>query len=380
MSDVIRPPYDAGLARAVLDGLEDALIALDLEGAVRLVNPAAEEILEVAESTLRARGLAHFGEGGARLVALAARATRERRAVHDDAVAWPHRLGGQRRLEARAAPRMPGGAVEGVTLVLRERAEVFGLVGEIAGDAEPFYRTLAAGIAHEVRNPLGGIRGAVQLLDVDLPSGSPLREHARVALREVTRLASFVERLLDLGRPAVTAPTPLNVHVVLDEAIAVLERDAAFAGVRFERRYDASLPMVRGEPASLSRLFLNLVRNACEAMPGGGRVFLSTGVEAGVRLRAAGGTRGAVVRVRVEDEGGGVPLALVPRLFLPFATGKPGGTGLGLAMARKVAMDHGGWIALGPSSGPGAVMLVYLPALTEPSTPTLSASQQDGAP
>lgn len=356
----------ADLYRALCDGLEDGLIAIDAQGRVLHVNPAALDLCELGAGAMLGRPLSAVGAAGAALGVLGERAFAENRAVHGE-LAWPRHLGPPRLLEARAMPRL--GAERralGVTLLLRERPDALGLAGELRGDGA-LYATLAAGIAHEVRNPLGGIRGAVQLLDAELSLDSPLREHAGVALREVDRLASLVERLLDLGRPAALGRVAVNLHALLDEVLATAERDPRARGVRFERRYDPSLPDVVGDAASLGRVFHNLVRNAVEASAGRGAVRISTGVETGVRvasLPSANSGRRApagVVRVTFADEGPGVPPAVQARLFLPFASGKPGGTGLGLALARKVAADHGGWIVHASEPGRGATFIVYLP-------------------
>lgn len=360
-----------GAARAVLDGLAEGVVALDAKGHIELVNPAAEEILEQSEGALRGKPVAAVRGIGPRLEALCARAIAEQRGVVDDAVPLPTLFGPQRVVEARAMPRITKGlSLEGTTVLLRERQDVLGVATDPA-NADTLFATIAAGVAHEVRNPLGGIRGAVQLLDADLPEGSPLREHARVALREVDRLASLVERLLDLGRPESGERAVLNLHAILDDVLATLLRDPIARAVTFERDYDPSLPPVVGDASALARMFHNLLRNATEATEGRGHVRVRTNIETGVRVRAKdspsateGREPGVVARVLVSDDGPGVPAEIVARLFLPFASGKPRGTGLGLALARKVAVDHGGWIALAPSRGKGAAFAVYLPTLS----------------
>jgi two-component system nitrogen regulation sensor histidine kinase GlnL len=286
-------------------------------------------------------------------------------------VRWVGRLGGARAVGASGAPRFDRrGRVAGAVLLLRDRTDPLGLVGPARQSADrDSFATVAAGVAHEVRNPLGGIRGAIQLLEAELGPGSQLCEHARVALREVDRLVRLTEQLLDLGRPPRSLAAPIHLHVLLDEVLAVCQRDPAARGVTFERIYDPSLPGLSGDAEALARLFLNLLRNAVEATGGRGRVAVSTGIETGVRLRAPSGGSGAsagVLRVSIADDGPGIPPEIQERLFLPFATGKPGGTGLGLALSRKVAIDHGGWIVCASAPGHGATFTVYLPAREGP--------------
>jgi two-component system nitrogen regulation sensor histidine kinase GlnL len=351
--------------RSTLDAVSVGIVVIDSEGNVDLLNPAAEDLLSVSERAARGRAARALGPEAEALALLGERAVAEGRAVRAEEVRWTGPLGGVRWLSAAAAPRFDErGRAAGATLVLRERDDPLGLAAAGSG-GNHFYATLAAGLAHEVRNPLGGIRGAAQLLQAELPRESPLHEHLAVILREVGRLSSLTERLLDLGRPAAAARAPVNIHQVLDDVLAACCRDELARGVQFERAYDPSLPALRADSDALARLFHNLVRNAIEALRGRGRITLSTGAETGFRRRART-ARSSVVRVTISDDGPGIPAELQAQLFLPFATRKPGGTGLGLALARKVALDHGGWIVCASEPGRGTSFTVYLPEEGEP--------------
>jgi two-component system OmpR family sensor kinase len=213
---------------------------------------------------------------------------------------------------------------------------------------------VAAVAAHEIRNPLGVIRGTVELMRER--SGEALcvrdREALEDVLGEVERMRRLTEDLLDLSadRPLVRSRVPLAA--VVREAARAAER--AFPSARVEVQADGSAD-VEGDPARLRQVFANLLTNAAQAQPDG---RISVRVEP-----QAGGAR-----VEVRDQGPGVPAHLRARLFEPFATGKEGGTGLGLALSRRLVERHGGRLTLLEAGGPGATFEVWLPAASRQET------------
>lgn len=198
-------------------------------------------------------------------------------------------------------------------------------------------RELTQGLAHEIRNPLGGIRGAAQLLGQEI-GGGELVEYTRVIVREADRLRDLLERLLGPARGL--QPEAVNLHALLEHAAALVEAEAP--RLRIERDYDPSLPELQADSAMLSQVLLNLLRNAAEATDSRGRLRLRTRPErqytlAGIRHRL-------VLRLEIEDDGPGVPPEMEPRLFFPMVTGKAGGSGLGLSIAQDIVTRHGGLI------------------------------------
>ncbi|TCZ83615.1 nitrogen regulation protein NR(II) [Lysobacter sp. N42] len=214
------------------------------------------------------------------------------------------------------------------------------------------------GLAHELRNPLAGVKGAAQLLarrlDADDTDG-----HALTALidAETARLTALLDRLLS---PAPAAPhAPLNIHGVLERVLRLAESDAGWA-VRLVRDYDPSLPEVEGDTDRLVQAVWNLVRNAIEA--GAAQVVLRTRAEHGARIGEV--VHPLALRLDIADDGRGVPPELTERLFLPLVTGRAEGTGLGLALAQQVAREHRG--ALNYRSRPGHTVFTLLLPLPEP--------------
>ncbi|BCT92290.1 two-component system sensor protein [Lysobacter helvus] len=212
------------------------------------------------------------------------------------------------------------------------------------------------GLAHELRNPLAGLKGAAQLLARRVADDATGRELTALVESEVDRLTALLDRLLS---PAPPRPfEPLNIHVVLERVLRLAETDAGWA-VRLVRDYDPSLPDVLGDPDRLTQSTWNLVRNAIEA--GAANITLRTRAEHQVRI---GDTlHPLAIRVEIVDDGRGVPEELAERIFLPLVSGHAAGSGLGLALAQQVAREHRGSLAY--RSRPGhTVFTLLLPSWT----------------
>lgn len=209
---------------------------------------------------------------------------------------------------------------------------------------------LGRNLGHEVRNPLGGIRGAAQMLAEELETGE-LSTLARLIMRESDRIDELIQRF---GRPEFDH-REVDYYPLLDEALALLTAEFREV-VKVERDYDPSLPPFRGDAAAIRQVILNLLRNACQA--GATRVSIKTRVEFGTALPQAG--KGGVIRLDVVDNGPGVPEALRSMLFLPFVTGRRDGTGLGLALSQQIASAHGGLLTYEPIDT-GSRFSLYLP-------------------
>ncbi len=212
------------------------------------------------------------------------------------------------------------------------------------------------GLAHEIKNPLGGLRGAAQLLERELPSDD-LREFTGVIIREADRLQDLVDRLLGPSRPVPLRKT--NIHVVLEHVRALLEAQAG-SNVHIERDYDPSLPELPADAEQLIQAILNIGVNALESMGDEeeGRLLLRTRA---VRQFTIGGKRHRLVlRVDICDTGPGIPPAMVEKIFYPMVTTRAEGSGLGLAIAQNLVRNHGGLIEC--ESRPGdTVFSIYLP-------------------
>lgn len=215
-------------------------------------------------------------------------------------------------------------------------------------------RELIRGLAHEIKNPLGGIRGAAQLLEREFPD-SEHREYTRVIIREADRLQNLVNRLLGPNR--VPKKQPLNVHEVLEHVRQLVQAEAP-QGVSFLRDYDPSIPDLVADREQLIQAALNLVRNALQAIGEQGTIILRSRTKRQITI--AGQRHRLVIQLDIEDNGSGIPDEILEKIFYPMVTTRDGGTGLGLPIAQYLIHSHGGLIEC--HSKPGCtVFSMYLP-------------------
>jgi two-component system, NtrC family, nitrogen regulation sensor histidine kinase GlnL len=223
---------------------------------------------------------------------------------------------------------------------------------------------MAAMLAHEVKNPLSGIRGAAQLLEQDADAAG--RELTQLICDETDRIVALVDRMEAFSDHRPVEREAVNIHEVLERVRKVAQSGFA-RHTRLVEEYDPSLPPVRGNRDLLVQVFLNLVKNAAEALPGSdGEIILTTAYRHGLRLAVPGGEgrQPLPLMVSVTDNGTGIPEDLRPYLFDPFVTTKRKGTGLGLALAAKVIGDHGGVIEF-DSQPRRTVFRVFLPVVAQ---------------
>jgi two-component system nitrogen regulation sensor histidine kinase GlnL len=338
---------------------------VDGEGALVAANEAAEALFGQGLSLL-ARG--RFGAAlppGSALVSLLDRALEEGCRVRERGVQIA--LFGLTSFEADGAAAPLGDGSVLLTLTVKG-----GLGKERSGVEAPGLRSivgLGRMLAHEIKNPLAGIRGAAQLLKSGCKADDiPL---AQLIVDETDRVRRLVDRMEAFSDDVLPSLTPVNIHQVLDRVRALAANGAA-DGLGLKEQYDPSLPSTLGDEDQLIQIFLNLVKNAAEAAhsrgDGRGEISIQTAYRHGVRVRATKGqaARGAPLEVRITDNGPGVPAHLRESLFQPFVTSKTNGVGLGLALVGKLVAGHGGLIDF--ESEPGRTTFrVLLPVATEES-------------
>ena len=201
-----------------------------------------------------------------------------------------------------------------------------------------YARNLVRRLGHEIKNPLGGLRGAAQLLDSEL-SDPALREYTEVIIREADRLTNLVERMVGPRRAPRMAP--VNVHEVTERVRALVSAETP-ASIVVERDYDPSIPELAADPERLIQAMLNIARNAVRALGEGGRIVLRTRVQRQASIGAK--QHRLMCRIDVTDDGPGIPDDLVDGMFYPLVSGRDGGTGLGLSIAQSLVHEHGGII------------------------------------
>lgn len=358
---------------AVLAGLPDAVVAVDTDLRVVFWNAAAEALTERSARRAEGRVLKEVFPGDASIVRRLAEtlATGESRSEAEALIERPdHR---EVPVSLLTAPLFgKDGTVDGAVAVLRDLSRIRQLEAEVRrGETLASAGRMAVGLAHEIRNPLGAIRGAVQLLARELAGEPRLTEYTTVLTTEVDRVNRIIEMLLNLARPAPVRPVPLNLHQLL-ERVALLNKEGARGErITIARRYDPSLPPILGDEDRLVQVFHNLIRNAMDAMSAGGTLTLATKVSlnpvfgkmdvGGAGSRTLGGGARTMVEAQVIDEGPGIPAAVRARIFDPFFTTKDRGLGLGLAICHQILEQHRGAIHVDSEEGRGTTVTCFLP-------------------
>ncbi len=358
---------DSALTARILDNVEDGIIALDAEGRVTLCNPAAQAFTGISERQCRGRLLQSLLAGQKALMYLARTALEDGRSISDhENIVLRRPSGPPLPVGVSASPIFTNeGIQEGAVLMLRDLSRVRELEDAVRrADRLSMLGTLAAGLAHEIKNPLGGIKGAAQLLAMELPEASPLQEYTRVMVREVERVNGIIEELMDLSRPRPPTP-PGRVHLAKVLGDIVLFQKEAHRGkeIEFVLSLDPSIPPILGDENLLTRLFLNLVKNAAEAIEGTGRVEILTKVASEYHLTMPGDRPVPLIVIEIRDNGRGIAAEERDQIFTPFYTTKSGGNGLGLATCQKIVSEHGGFIKIDSEPGEGTSFAVSLPFL-----------------
>jgi len=344
---------------AVLGGLPVAVLAVDASNRARFVNAAAETLLESSSAVLTGARLQTLISADSPVFALIRQARQDLASVSGEGVtlAGP-RLGG-RFVTVTVAPLADEDGA--VVVALHERSIARKIDHQLVHrNAARSVTAMAAMLAHEVKNPLSGIRGAAQLLEQTAQPQD--RELTRLICDEADRIRALVDRMEIFSDGLPLDAGPVNIHRVLGH-VRVLAQAGFGRHVRFVENYDPSLPPVLGQRDQLIQVFLNLVKNAAEACPRqGGEIVLSTAFQQGVRFAVPGTAQRVSLPlvVSVQDNGEGIPEDVRPHLFEPFITTKKKGTGLGLALVGKIVGDHGGVIEF-DSQPRRTVFRVFLP-------------------
>ena len=329
----------------IIGALPMPILVVGDRGELLYANQAAEQFFDMGVGLLLRQKLADLLPFGSPLLQLVHQARERGASIAERNVDLSTPRLGERIADVTlAVASEPEGAV---VVLLQERT----LAQRI--DRQLLYRGaarsmsgMAAVMAHEIKNPLAGIRGAAQLLeDAVTPTDRPL---AQLICNEADRIRSLIDRMEAFGDPMALTRSRVNIHEVLDRVKRVAETSFG-RRLRIVENFDPSLPPVLGDRDNLIQAFMNIVRNAADASPvDNGEIVLSTAYRPGVRIAMGGQGRAQrlslPLEVTVRDNGAGIPVDLLPHIFDPFVTTKSKGAGLGLALVAKIIADHGGVI------------------------------------
>ena len=347
----------------ILNSLPDSIVTVDRENHITSVNNAAEQLFFAGAKLLLERKLETVVPFDSPLVAIVNQSRQDKTIISEYDIMLDNPKNGKKRVDIHVSPLIEGDGEMVIQLQERSIAQKItqqlnhrGAARSVAG--------MASVLAHEIKNPLSGIRGSAQLLEQEIKESD--RDLTRLICEETDRICALVDRMevFSNNQPVITED--VNIHLVLDH-VRKLAQNGFGHHVKFNEIYDPSIPSVGGDKDQLIQVFLNLIKNAVEAVkPEGGEITLKTAYRHGVRMAVPGSKERLhlPLEISVIDNGTGIADDLKPHLFDPFVTTKPTGTGLGLALVAKIVGDHGGIIECDTTNGT-TIFRVLLPSFKE---------------
>jgi two-component system nitrogen regulation sensor histidine kinase GlnL len=352
--------------QGIFDALLEGVVILDETGRIELVNSEAIRLFDATRELLAGEELSRALGSDHPVVKIIRQVVRSGRASIHDEIEFPRRLAPPVPVDVAVSlldgPDHKGPDFASIAIALRDRSTARTLREEVSErERQESYGTIAAGIAHEVKNPLGGIRGAAELIGMDA-SNERGRKVSALIVKEVDRISDLVDELMVFARGDQLQIEAVNIHRPLDALLDLLQFERGYEDIEIKRVYDPSLPEIQADADRLQQAFLNLARNAMQAMEeSGGTLRLSTAMTLSHRIVDSNGRPQPTIEISFTDTGPGIPPETLKRMSTPFFTTKRKGTGLGLSVARHWISRHGGRIRIDSVIGEGTRIDVHLP-------------------
>jgi two-component system, NtrC family, nitrogen regulation sensor histidine kinase GlnL len=353
---------DPHISEHIFSSFIDGVVLVSPNGTIEKANPAIEEIFRSSIESLTDKPLAEIFPEPSEINAKV-QETLTRRISFRDVRGQGFRRTGHSSfpVSVTVSPYMNNGVpAQGAVLHVRDMS----LFKELEQSSKRMDElshlgALSLGMAHEIKNPLVAISGSAQLLRKRLPDQH--HKFLDVVIKESERINRMMDRMLDFARPTQLELKLLNIHQILEE-ILLLEKKGGRVDIRFVQNYDPSLPQVEGDEDQLKQVFLNLIRNALEAMPEGGTLELMTRIHSNytVKTETRPNSRQAIL-VEIRDSGPGIGTEELNNIFTPFHTTKSKGSGLGLPLSLKIVENHKGKMNVQSETGKGTRVQVFLP-------------------
>lgn len=344
----------------VISSLGEGIVAVDNNYTITLFNPEAERIFGLSKALCLGQSIFHIFKSNSSLVDLVIESYEADKTISHYGNTLVTGDGNLIKVGLTVSPvANKYGKVQGAVVSIKDISRWETLEKNLINlNRVESFRTFTAQLAHEIKNPLGGIRGAAQLLKREIGS-SELIEYTEVIIREIDRINRFVERSIELSRPIKLELKKINIHQTLQEVLSLVEIDMKKRGIYLVMEFDPSLPMILGDMDILKQVFLNLIKNGLEAMGKGGKLKIATKMVTDYHL-VRQRRKSNFIGVDIEDTGVGIDEEWMDRIFTPFFTTKPKGSGLGLAFCQKYVGLHSGVITFIKKSQ-GTIFSVFLP-------------------
>lgn len=338
-------PFDS-----IINSLKETIILFNRNGRMTFINKSGEELFRKSSKDMSGKRISQLIPGERKITPLIRKTVAEERSFRGKSVSIM--IGRKINVDFSLSPYYVRDRVGGAILSLSENLS---LADREDHDQESLVYLLGS-ISHEIKNPLGGIKGAAQLLRLHTPDRSA-REYTDLIIRETDRLNAILQDYLTICRKP--SFHPVNIHEIVEKALTILDVPIRKAGISLKRLYDPSLPQVRGDELKLLQVFLNIIKNAMESMARGGTIDISTSPSQ--ELFGDHGKTKRMAHITIADTGKGMTDTELEKIFLPFFTRKKGGTGIGLSLSKKIISDHGGLIRVQSMKGKGTSFSLYLP-------------------
>ncbi len=356
---------DSHFFEQVIASLPDAVLLIDKTSKITYLNPVAQEMLGYSLSQTQGKKIQNLFPHSKDLQEriLTTLQTGHTFIIREDE--WTNHLRQTYVLEFNLEPLYDAkGQIWGARLLLRDLSHLKKMEEDLkVADRLGTMGTIASGLAHEIKNPLGGIKGAAQMMLRAKPQ-EEWTEYLQMIVKETERVNELLVELLNFASPKKITLKKLNLNQLLEEVLCLEEQAAEVSNIRVLRFYDPSLPDILGDENQLKQVFLNLVKNAREALSKSpqGKIEVSTNLFTEYQLKTEKGQAIRLIEVGIKDNGSGMEDEVLRNLFSPFFTTKKRGSGLGLAISHRIITEHQGFIQVESAPQHGTVFKVFLRA------------------
>jgi two-component system nitrogen regulation sensor histidine kinase GlnL len=338
-------PFDS-----IINSLDETIILFNRKTKAIYINKAGEELLRRSAKDIVGKRFSQLVTGKEAISSHIKKSLVEGRSFKGKSIALD--IGKNISVDFGLSPFFVNDQIEGVILSLSRNIDIAERE-DIDFDSVVY---LLGSIAHEIKNPLGGIKGAAQLLGQNT-QGASIDEYTDLIVRETDRLDALLNDYLTVCKNPSFGP--VNVHEILEKALAVMNTQLKKSEIKMKRLYDPSLPGIRGDEGKLLQVFLNIIKNAVESMKNGGKLEIAT--YPSKELFSKGGKTKRMAVIAIRDSGKGIERKDLEKIFMPFYTKKRKGAGIGLAFSKKSIKDHGGFITVKSQKKKGTCFSIYLP-------------------